>query len=507
MLKKLKRVLSSDWFIVLAVFVLAAGIRTVPEIKAGIWPIGYDTFNTYAAELATYQGSLWNFLKTANILYFIFWPFKLLGLRPDLIIKIFGPVLYGFLSISFWVFVRRYLKFSKLQAVLATLLVIFQLGSLRISWDLYRNELGLIFLFFALVNLPKISQTKNLIFFVIFTCLVGLSNELVTVLLIVILIVYWFYLLKRREWYFLTALSIPLVAIIIIFIMVLNFSGQILYDPHIYFTYENNYIWRYFYEYHKVMSYDQLFQTITGLFWLLFQFLLPFALYGFWLLRKNLVLMTMTLWLLIGTFSSLFFAGKGILVWERWLVMLAFPLAIYAIYGIFNLGAILAKPKLWTKRFPKLALVLAIIFWVGYFSLFLFRAIPFVSASYPDAKPPLANEKINIYFPRTMVHNSVGIWKIEYTLDCVQWLNQNAPAGSVVLVDNRFRGLILTRFNLDGRYIITNPWSEKSPEANLKLARKKGLTHIYLIWNTLKSIDGFDRFYSSGNMGVYKALP
>ncbi|MCJ7714685.1 hypothetical protein MUO66_09555, partial [Candidatus Bathyarchaeota archaeon] len=46
-----------------------------------------------------------------------------------------------------------------------------------------------------------------------------------------------------------------------------------------------------------------------------------------------------------------------------------------------------------------------------------------------------------------------------------QWLNQNAPAGSVVLVDNRFRGLILTRFNLDGRYIITNPWSEKSPEA------------------------------------------
>ena len=46
-------------------------MRAIPEIKAGIWPIGYDTFNTYAAELVTYQGPLINWLKTANLIYFL----------------------------------------------------------------------------------------------------------------------------------------------------------------------------------------------------------------------------------------------------------------------------------------------------------------------------------------------------------------------------------------------------------------------------------------------------
>lgn len=504
---KLKRIIFSDWSIAIGIFILAAIIRAIPEIKAGLWPIGYDTFNTYAAVLATYQGSIWNFLKTANILYLLFWPFKLLGLSPDLIIKIFGPLLYGSLILVFFVFCRKFLKFPKLKAFLATAIIIFSLASLRLSWDLYRNELGLIFLFLGLINLPKITQTKNLIYFSIFTILVGLANELVMVLLLVILFVYWLKLLYKRRWIALTALSIPFSFLIIILLIVLHSSGQSLYDPHIYFTYDNNYFWGYFYEYRQVMSYDQLFQTITGLFWLLFQFLLPLALYGFWLLRKNLILTTMTIWLLIGTFSSLLLAGKGLLVWERWLIMLVFPMAIYTTHAIFNLGEILAKLKSWAKHFPKLARVAAGLFWLLFFGLLLLRAIPFISADYSEAKPPLVNEKINIYFPRTMVHNSVGIWKIEYTFDIIQWLNQNAPPGSVILVDNRFRGLMLTRFNLDGRYIITNPWSEKSPEANLELARKKGFEPIYLIWNTLKSIDGFDRIYSSGNMGVYKALP
>ena len=504
---RLKKILSSDWSIAIGIFILAVLVRIIPEIKAGHWPIGYDTFNTYAAVLATYQGPLWNFVKTANILYLLFWPFKLLGLSPDLIVKIFGPVLYGCISLVFFVFCRKFLKFPKLKALLTTGIVIFSLASLRLSWDLYRNELGLIFLFLGLINLPKITQTKNLIYFSIFTILVGLANELVMVLLLVILFVYWLKSLFKKRWITLTALSIPLAILLIIFLIVLHSSSQSLYDPHIYFTYDNNYLWGYFYEYKKIISYQELFGTITSLFWLLFKILLPFALYGFFLMRKNLVLTSLFCWLLFGAFSSLFLAGRGLLVWERWLIMLIFPLAIYATFGIFKLGELLAKPKSWAKHFPKLAWVVAGSFWLMFFVLLLLRAIPFISADYSEAKPPLANDKINVYFPRTMIHNSVGIWKIEYTFDIIQWLNQNAPPGSVILVDNRFRGLMLTRFNLDGRYIITNPWSEKSPEANLELARKKGFEPIYLIWNTLKSIDGFDRIYSSGNMGVYKALP
>lgn len=505
-IQKLQKFLSSDWLIALLLFLLAGGIRAIPEIKAGIWPIGYDTFNTYAAELATYQGPLLAWLKTANLIYFIFWPFKILGAKPDLLIKIFGPLFFSGVVVSFYFWARRFFEFSKTKAFLATCLIIFQLATLRLSWDLYRNELGLIFLFLALINLPKISHLKNFIYFSFLGVLVVLSHELVTVIFLVIGIIYWINLARLKKHQDFLKFTFTLLLVGLTFVIILRSSGQNLYDPHVIFTSEKNYLWRYFYQYQKDISYQTLFLTIGSLFWLYFQFLFAFALYGFWLLRKNLVLTTMTLWLLVGTFSSLIFAGTGIIVWERWLIMLAFPFAIYAVEGIFSLGGILGKIKGWARRFRKLAFALAIIFWLVFISLFVWRAIPFLASDYPNAKPPLVNDALNEYIPRTMIHNSVGIWKIENTFDCVQWLDQYVPRGSVILVDNRYRGLMLTKFDLDDRYIITTAWSEYWPSKSLDLAREKGFQNIYLIWNYQKWIKGFDRVYTSGNMAVYKAI-
>ena len=106
-----------------------------------------------------------------------------------------------------------------------------------------------------------------------------------------------------------------------------------------------------------------------------------------------------------------------------------------------------------------------------------------------------------------MVHNSVGIWKIQDTLDCVKWLNVRAPGGSATIVDNRYRGLMMTSFDMDDRYIITNSWSETLQNSNLEIAQNRGYWPIYLIWNTSRTIDGFDRVFASGDTGIYVALP
>ena len=82
-MRGIKKFFSSDWTVAIFLFILAAVIRAIPQIKAGIWPIGYDTFNTYSAELSSYNGPLINFVKTANILYFLFLPFKALGLSSE----------------------------------------------------------------------------------------------------------------------------------------------------------------------------------------------------------------------------------------------------------------------------------------------------------------------------------------------------------------------------------------------------------------------------------------
>jgi hypothetical protein len=507
-IKKIKAFFSQDLVVVIIIFIIAALIRSIPEIKAGNLPIGYDTFNTYVAELVTYHGSLINWLRTANLIYFIFLPFKLIGLNPDLIIKIFGPIFFASLTVTFYFWTRYFLQFSKIKAFLASILIIVQLATLRLSWDLYRNELGLIFFFLALINLLQIAKRKNLILFLIFGVLVIFSNELVTAILLITVVVLGLARLYRKKIKEFALIALALIIFAMIFTLVLSSSGQSLYDSHIIFTSEkNNLLWRYVYQYQKEMSYQTLFDNIAKMFWLFYGFILPFALYGFWICRKNLILTTITLWLLIGTFSSLIFAGTGIIVWERWLIMLAFPFAAYAVEGIFKLGEVLGSFKKWAKHWRLLSWTLAIIFWLGFISLFLYRAVPFLSKEYHEAKPPLANDILNEYFPRTMVHNSVGIWKVGETLDCIKWLNENVPSGAAVIVDNRWRGLVLTNFDLDNRYIITNAWSEQWPRQTYEYAVEKGFKNVYLIWNTSRDIRYFDLVYSSGNLGVYKSKP
>ena len=504
---KKKLYYEQDWFIALILFIIAAAIRIIPEIKAGIWPIGYDTFNSYVADLASYNGPLINWLKSANILYFLFLPLKIIGIKPFIIMKIFGPLLYGLTTVTFYYFLRKFLNFSPLKAFIGGMLLIFQLGALRISWDLFRNELGLIFLFLAFIHLPKIKDNRHLIYFILASILVVLSNQLVAVILGVVVGCYWLSLLKNKKHPEAWRLVIPGIIAALLFFMVINFPAKSLYDPHIIFTSENNYFGFYFYAYKKVIVYQQLASLIMTLFLLLFSFLLPLALYGFWLLRKNIILTALTLWLLVGTFSSLVFAGYGLIVWDRWLVMLVFPFVVYAVHGAFYLGNLIGGIKKWAMKAPKLAWVLAAIFWLGFFGLFIWRDIPFLTATYADAKPPFANDAINSYFPRTMVHNSVGIWKIQDTLDCVKWLNARAPGGSATIVDNRYRGLMMTSFDMDNRYIITNSWSETLQNSNLEIAKQRGYWPIYLIWNTSRSIDGFDRVFASEEAGIYVALP
>ncbi len=502
-----EKIIQKDWLMALLCFAAAFLVRLIPEIKAGVWPIGYDTFNSYVADLSSYQGPLINWIKSANLLYFLFLPFKALGLSPLIIMKIFGPLLYGGLAAAFYYLLKRFLKFNTTMSLVASLLLIFQLAALRISWDLFRNELGLIFLFIALINLPKIRNNLNLIYLIVFSALVVLSNQLVTVLLGVILAVYFLSFIFRKKYQDASRVAIPAVVSLLLFLTVINFPGRILYDSHISFSSEGNYFGFYFYAYKQIMSYGDLSNLIVTLFWLLFSWILPAALYGFWLLRKNLALTTLTTWLLAGTFSSILFAGYGLIVWDRWLAMLVFPLTIYATYGVFDLGARLGKIKKWGERFRTLAMMLSAVFWLAVLSFFFYRAIPFLTAAYIDAKPPLANDSINSYFPRTMVHNSIGIWKIQSTLNCIKWLNNHAESDSVTIVDNRYRGLMMTEFAMDNRYIITNSWSETLQPSTVEMAKDSGHWPIYLIWNTSRSIDGFDRVFASGDTGIYVALP
>jgi hypothetical protein len=304
-------------------------------------------------------------------------------------------------------------------------------------------------------------------------------------------------------------LALSLTIFALLFSVILGSSNQALYNSHVIFTSENNnLIYRYVYQYSKEMSYQTLLNTILRMFWLFYRILLPLVVFGFWYLRKNFILTVITLWLLIGTFSSLIFAGTGIIVWERWLIMLAFPFAVYAVSGAFRLGEYFVQVRQWSRPFKALLAVSAVVFWLIFIGLLVCQVYPFLTRSYQDAKPPLADDQLNTYFPRTMVHNSVGLSKINNLLEVTKWLNDNVPSGAAVIVDNRWRGLMLTHFNMDDRYIITNAWSQEWPRNTFEFAvTQKGFTKVYLIWDNNQNIRYFNKVFNSGYTAVYESKP
>jgi hypothetical protein len=98
-------------------------------------------------------------LGTAPLMYMIsvpvYWASRV---NPVWIFKIMGPILYGTMIWALFRFLRTGLKWPEKQALGGALLTSLYFVTLRISWDLYRNMLGLTFI---LLSLPLIEDMKG----------------------------------------------------------------------------------------------------------------------------------------------------------------------------------------------------------------------------------------------------------------------------------------------------------------------------------------------------------
>lgn len=497
---------SKDFWLFIVILLLAAGVRAIPEFRGGYWPIGYDTLNTYIPDLVKFDGSFWRWLSSANLLYFLLWPFyKLFHVDPNYVIKFAGSAIFGVLAASFYTFSRKFLKLDRKYSFLAAVLLIFQIPTLRISWDLFRNMLGLVFLFPALYALQTNHKTKNLILVGIFSLLVVLSHQLVATIWFIILAVYLINRFSdndRKGFFKLLLASLPAV---IMFIFVLKSPGANSFGGHVFYETESGRLFNYFADYKQTVSYQDLSKTISNLFFLCYIYLLPLAAYGFWLLRKNIILTIMTTWLLLGTFSSLIFGGFGLFVWDRWMIMLVFPMVIYAVYGLKFLSEAIAKSGWFQKiSFAKALKVFGFLAVIAYCALFVVRVYPFLTAEYDDSKKPFLDKTINAYFPPTMVHNAVGYENIKAVLACILYLDRKMPEGSIILIDNRYRGLVLTWLDHSKRYVYSYPWSQNINETIIKKLREDDTAPVFTIWNSQEDLAGFKRMYYSGLAAAYR---
>jgi len=143
---------------VFAAFLIPLGIRSIPEILVGPYPVGWDTIAFYVPNTLDWAAGKAGFaeiLGTAPLMYMISVPVYLLSrVNPVWIFKIMGPILYGSMILSLFRFLHVGLKWPNTQALGGALLTSLYFVTLRVSWDMYRNLLGLTFI---LLSLPLIA--------------------------------------------------------------------------------------------------------------------------------------------------------------------------------------------------------------------------------------------------------------------------------------------------------------------------------------------------------------
>jgi hypothetical protein len=495
----------------LLAFVLGILVRSIPNLIAQ-FPIGYDTVY-YATQILDWRNSLSdpNIIFQTPLHLLILGPiYGVTGLDPFTILRVAQPLLYGLLSAAFYYAARRLLNWEPRQAFLATIIFSLQTTTLRISWDLIRNELGLALLLFTLPILKNLK--KRPVTFTLLSILVILSHQTTSIILFIIIAYYLFTYMRTGEYvearglllYSLPAallfgavlasnigfLNIPFTPAPSIFTNIVSISDK----QSLFFNYLAG---EDFVNYNQ--SYINLLIDVLSLYVASFILILPLVVKGVRSLKDK----SMAVWTGFCAFASLMCLvtpSFAIVLWYRWMQLLIVPYAFYATNGIYMIS------KNWKTRISrkKLVIVTCAIYAIV---AALYMTTPCTSPISPYA----AIWPSSKYSPTTMLRNTVPIEDTLNVKQALLWLNQNMGNDTCLLTRDAFFNW--AKLYLDkGNTIIY--YQSKDVSAGLKLAETFNYTRIYWIWWKENGVgekwygqsvpSDFVPLYITGNIVVYK---
>ncbi len=147
-------------------------VRLIPEILSYPWLIGFDT-PYYAVRVR--NGVLWSDVTS----FFSMWLLDglLMGVQrvsqidTFLLLKLVGPLLLALNAAGIYYFCRRALGWNSSTSLISVFVFTFQIAALRLSWDLFRNLLGLSILLFSLPLLKSLSNRRSFVLFMVLSIL------------------------------------------------------------------------------------------------------------------------------------------------------------------------------------------------------------------------------------------------------------------------------------------------------------------------------------------------
>lgn len=396
----------------IVVFFLATFIRSIPEIISYPYPIGFDTI-TYYIPLSI-SGIIVDLPYLAPpLIYTLIIALQRLVSDPVIAIKIVGPLLYGVLNVCVYIFARFKLNNSVKDSFITVFISSLHIVNLRVSWDLYKQMLGLTLLLLLLT----ISSRKGLrwaVLIALIGILNALTHELTTAMMVLLflskLIISrstFFRLALRNFTLILPSIFIFLLGRIVVPTKPLDLSGL---------SYSINLLDKVFYD--------------VGFFFYVFFLTIPILVIGLFVV-KDFELKSWFMLCLLLTFLPTIMQIE-IVPSYRWILLLGIPLSIISSQG-----------ALWFSRSNfNLGLVT---------SWFLIIMLSFTGYAYLTYQEPLRYTTIEQtylkYVPSKMVESTIPLNYIDDLNRLVLWIDEELEPGSIILTPFQFYGWIIYTFS------------------------------------------------------------
>jgi len=465
-------------------FFLGFVIRLIPELLSYPNPIGFDTVY-YAARIKS--GVVWNsstaIFSNGLLEGILTWVNNIAHMDPFLLLKFIAPTLYALNVCGIYYFSRKTLGWNSGKAFLAAFFFAFQLASLRLSWDLYKNVLGLAILLFTLPLIRSVGKKRAVIAFALLSALIVFTHILVSaVLFSIVLGIVVSSLIKKEKTYPLKLLAMTSLALALFALSIYFYSIPVQEEPNVISAYQapskpggifflTNYL-DISDSVHNYPTYLDLFAHVLSLFGVLYILCIPLVIVGFFRER------TLDIWtaiLLGATFNCLLVPLFALDFWHRWMFMLGYPSTFYAANGVDkiwrshqkNKGVTLGRTGI-SRRTMRAIILLTVV--VG--SAFI------ATPAFFDRYGLFLNPFVNSYIPSTMLYNSIPLRDVSSTIQAMKWLDANMDNRSTLLVHHAFRwwaDLYLSKEHMIVYFVID---IEKAAE----VALAHGYEHIYIVW-------------------------
>jgi len=468
-------------------FAIPLIVRTIPEILMGQYLVGFDTIGYYVPGTLEWLKTgidFWTFIADAPLIYLLTIGVTSAGGSIVILIKILSPLLLGMLGLVVYFYALKTLSWSSKKSLLVAILSTLYFVALRISWDMLRCELGLIFLFLTLILLQKNGRSyKNGVLLSIVMTLVVLTNQLIAVILFAIVMVTIVRLYLDKARIELRNFFLCIAPSLFLFLVILYFN---------YFVYSlsvTGFSVRYSAGFNSFVgaSHTDLIVNEVGFLAFCYLPMVPFLVFGARRFKSNLHIKTWIIWLfiplLVVIFSPTGFLIGGVLPY-RWILLLTYPLSFYAVEGVS------AIKWNWFKLMVGFFLV---ILSVGFFVL-------------PNSDPLGYFEHFTTYVPKSMLENTVQLSDCQDTSNALIWARNNMHANTYLLTHQAFYGWATLTLDIDR--LIYYGFDD-----SLVTAQKynNSSNTLYLIWWVngtgwygMQNVpDTFHELYRSGNIAVF----